>query len=532
MRSETMHHSTITGLDSKETILIIDSNDYVCKYTLESLYLVQQNNEHNRFFCFSFNPKNLKIEKNEIENIYKNEVSASCRIVLDDNSQISLTGDTIVFKFTNCKFNECSVRFLQVGDYLPLSNCIPTSKKEIEDLNLLGYNQDRKLNVKRLIQRNKKALDSLRFLLKNKYGTFTNWKIRNILEDTSRRGVSQKIFFDLIENLNLDLPEINDHIRVVTKGKDKVPPLIPISTNFLIFTGLYLSEGNCTRNTIQISNSNENLQSKCKDFFNTFELNYYQKNQNDVSYHSVLFTTFFKTLGSTAHSKRISSIFYNINNNNLSTLLSSLFDGDGGVEGDSICYLSASIELISDIKNLLLRYNITSRTRIKKMDYINPKGELIKKKYFILTISGQENLRNFHKQIGFSLSKKQKALTSILGKKANTNVDLVPNCSIFIKKLRNKKNLSQKTLANHANCSRSYISLIENNVRRPSKAIFRRIIDFSDNKEKLSNLLNFNFRRIIRIERIVPNKNYCYNLEMKNSKNFPAGFGNIYVKSL
>ena len=92
-------------------------------------------------------------------------------------------------------------------------------------------------------------------------------------------------------------------------------------------------------------------------------------------------------------------------------------------------------ELIYDLRNLLLRFNITSRVRNKKVKYKTKDKKREIREYLQLSISGQKNLIKFKENISFSLSHKKNKLISILGKKHSTNVDLFPNCSNYIKNL-------------------------------------------------------------------------------------------------
>lgn len=108
-------------------------------------------------------------------------------------------------------------------------------------------------------------------------------------------------------------------------------------------------------------------------------------------------------------------------------------------------------------------------------------------------------------------------------------MDLIPNSSEFIRNIRKEYGLNQKDVAKHANCSRSYVSMIENNKRFPSKQIFDKILEFDSDNKYLKNLLNFNYRKIVSICEIPFSNGYSYGLIIENSGNYMSGHGNLFV---
>jgi excinuclease ABC subunit B len=185
--------------------------------------------------------------------------------------------------------------------------------------------------------------------------------------------------------------------------------------------------------------------------------------------------------------------------------------------------------LVFDIKNLLLRFGIVSRMRRKKIRYRDAKGNITPKKYCELTISGRDNLLKFKNSISFSLTYKSHALEATIADKTNTNVDLFPGCSRFVRDLRLTLGLSQRKLAERIGCNRSHVSMIEHCKRLPSKRLFRRIIDLTNDRRRLNNLLEFNLRRIVKIGKVKPTNGYLYDIGVVGNQNFTAGFGNIFV---
>ncbi len=252
-------------------------------------------------------------------------------------------------------------------------------------------------------------------------------------------------------------------------------------------------------------------------------IKFYTRNNNDIVYYSVLFSNFLNSFGPISYKKKIPDLVYNFSNKQLSIFLRGLFDGDGWVEKNSVLLLSASNELINDVKNLLLRFKITSRITTKKL----------KRTYYKLNISGKQNLLRFLNFISFTISYKKEKLQKTIKKNSNTNVDLLPNSSEFIKQIRTKHNMYQKDLAQTLGCERSYISMVENKKRHLSKKkllkLAKWLIKNDTTHYNLLSLLEFNFRKIVKINKIKNKYGYVYDLSVEDNENFMAGHGNIFV---
>ena len=509
--------------DEKEEIIKMKIGEFVEK-NLKNPQKLKDSEYQNisGYKIISFNEINYNIEEKKIKQISRHKEDYIFEIILDDNSSIKITKDHNCYKLNNCKLELCKTTDLKKGDYLPTSNSIIEPNKKLEYVNLLDYNPNIKLNIRMLIKKydsdNKKILE----FFKREF-IAPGWKLNQILKETKERGITISQLYEYLKILNLKLNQVNDCIKIITKKEDVTSPLIKIDEKFLIFSGLYLSEGHNTKKYILISNSNKNLQNKCQYFHKSLGLKYYQRNKNDICYNSILLSRFYQIFGCNAFEKKIPDLIYNLSNDKIAHFLRSLFDGDGWVEPNSVLLRSASKELIYDTKNLLLRFGITSRVTKKKSKNI----------YYKLNITGKENIQKYKKYISFSILYKKEKLSRINKKNANTNVDLLPNSSDFIKNLRNKYNLYQKDFAEIIGCNRSYISMLEHNKRSISKKLFSKIIEWLVNKDKsykyLRNLINFNFRKIEKIKKIKNKNKYVYDISTEDNENFMAGFGNIFV---
>jgi len=470
----------------------------------------------------SFKSDYYKIEEKEIKQISRHKEDYIYEITLDDNSSIKVTKDHNCYKLNNCKLVLTKTRELKKGDYLPTSNSIIIPNEKVRYINFLKYNPNVKLNIKELIKKYDSDYKKTLEFFKNEFNS-PRWKLNQILNETKERGISISQLYKFLSILKLNLNDVNKYIKIITKKEDVTSPLIKIDKYFLIFSGLYLAEGHNTKKYILISNSNINLQNSCKFFCKSIGLNYYQRNKNDICYSSKLLSNFFKIFGCNATKKNVPDIIYNLSNNQITIFLRGLFDGDGWIEPNSIHLLSASKELIFDVKNLLLRFGITSRITYRKM----------KRTYYKLNISGKENLLFFNKNISFSIPYKKVKLSKVIKKNANTNVDCIPNCSYFFKNIRKKFNLNQRHLAEIISCSRSHISLIEHNKRFVSKKKFlnfiKWLIKMDERYKYLEELNKFNYRKITNIKKIKNTHQYVYDLSVEENENFMAGFGNIFV---
>lgn len=470
--------------------------------------------------------KKFKIEEKEINQISKHKESILFEIVLDNNSRIKVTKDHNCFRLNNMNFELCKTSELNIGDYLPESQSMLLPEIKYKYINLLDYNINSKVAIDKLVTKFKVSKTLLLKLLK-KHCPAPKWKLKQILNKTKDRSVTSDFLFNLLDNLDLDLKQSSPYIKLVNnEGDDLLSLLINISDDFLVFIGLYIAEGHNTGKYILISNENKKLRSRCIKFWKDLGLNYNIRDKCNIQFNSVILSNFFKQFGCNASSKKFSNLIYNLSNKQLSVVLQSLFDGDGWVENQRVCLVSDSKELVYDIKNILLRFNITSRINIKKNKKYN-------KSFLQINISGQENLKRFKDEINFSIDYKSKKLSKLLNKRANTNVDLFPNTANFLIKIRKNFSLSQKSLAKIIACNRSYISMIEKEKRQISKAKFKKLANWLIKKDVkyfyLKNLLQFNYCKIKSIKEVKNQFNYVYDLSIKGNENFVAGRGGIFV---
>ncbi len=538
--SQTLLGVTGSGksLDFNETVFIKDKEGRIKKIKIgefveNNLLTPKRINDtdyqkvSSTFRIMSFNPNTFAVEECEIEEISKHKEDELYEIILDDYSKIKVTKDHNCFKFEDCKFVLSKTEDLKEGDYLPTSMVFPIGKG-VKNINMMDYNPKSKIDIFGLIDAGLIKEKQLKEFFKGRERAY-NWKVIQILNHGKMKGIWSEQYYELCEELGIDITKVGKYAKIISKKKQtSIKITVPIGENFLTFMGLYVSEGHNAKKYILISNSNKALQQKCIAFWDSLGLRHHIRNKNDVQYTSTKMANFFQIFGSIAQNKQMPSLIYTLSNKQLSIFLRAVFDGDGWVEKNAVLIVSASEQLVYDIKNVLLRFGITSRITHKRL-----KNKYSKNTYYYLSISGKANIVLFSKHISFSIDYKKTKLKKAIRENENTNVDFIPNCGKFISKIRIRYDLYQKDLAKIMKCERSYISMIESEKRSPSKKIFRKLVTWLTKKDKkfsyLKNITNYNFRKIISINKVKSSNGYVYDFSVKNNETFMAGSGNIFV---
>ena len=527
----------ITGsgksLDYADTIMIRNSMGLVTKIPIGKFVDEQltrplniggtQFQKNNGYSIISFNPKDFTISEKPITQVSKHKESTVFKIVLDDYSTIHVTKDHNCYKFEDGEMKLCRTEELQCGDYLPTSNHISNPLQEPKYLSLIEHTTTQKFNIKVLLLQKDPNGEKLLDILKKHQKSPKN-KLKQIVNQTKNRGISKIELDEYLETLNTTIEKENKNIKIISKRGDIFHPLIEITEEFLTFLGVYLAEGHNTGNEILLSNGDPNLHGQCKKYWNSLGAIYYERDYKDAAYYSKLVASCFKQFGTHAKSKKFSNIMYNFSKNQLAIMLRAYFDGDGWVESNAVLCTSASGELMFDIKNALLRFGITSRITTKKIK------KYPSNTYYKLSISGKDNLKQFMENISFSITYKKIKVRSIIKDSGNTNVDVIPNCGSFIKRLREEEQVYQRVIINDIG-SQALLSMVENNQRQLSKEKFMQLIVriTHQSNHQLLNLAHFNFRKIVSIEEVPSTNGYVYDIAVQDNETFMAGDGNIFV---
>jgi intein/homing endonuclease len=167
---------------------------------------------------------------------------------------------------------------------------------------------------------------------------------------------------------------------------------------------------------------------------------------NELIFYSIGYRNYLESLGYVwglkSAEKIIPEIIMKASREDVRVFLSEYFSAEGHVEHCSVSITSASESLIQQLKILLRRYGVWLRVRKVLKRATNGSSE--KKLYYTAMISGS-SLRIFHDEIGFSQSSKQAKLLTIVSKKVNDNIDLIP-AGDLIKQVRDLTELSRREL--------------------------------------------------------------------------------------
>jgi DNA-directed RNA polymerase beta' subunit len=134
-----------------------------------------------------------------------------------------------------------------------------------------------------------------------------------------------------------------------------------------IFIGLFLAEGNAHKNSVNISNNNENIKSFVKQWFDKYSIEWTERSRINniggtstsiVGNSSVLSTFLTKLVGHGASNKYIPSEAFIAPDCFIVGLLNGYFSGDGTISKNSIEVCSASKRLIEGISMLCSRIGV------------------------------------------------------------------------------------------------------------------------------------------------------------------------------
>ncbi|OHA23068.1 MAG: hypothetical protein A2W52_00460 [Candidatus Taylorbacteria bacterium RIFCSPHIGHO2_02_49_25] len=197
--------------------------------------------------------------------------------------------------------------------------------------------------------------------------------------------------------------------------------------------GWIASEGTTRREKTLISNTDEEALAHIEKQCIEFGIKPHQTGRG-VAIYSTHFSVLVHRLGGAGKSgeKRVAPFLFNAPRPVIAAFIRAYFEGDGGVEKAAITAISKSSELISGISYLLYYFGIVARVQRRKKRY-SKTGK--KRTFWLLSISGQDNLRKFEEYIGFISVRKKAALGEISKKNGNTNCDIVPGLLALAREL-------------------------------------------------------------------------------------------------
>jgi len=114
-----------------------------------------------------------------------------------------------------------------------------------------------------------------------------------------------------------------------------------------------------------------------------------------------------------------------------------LADSEGHVDSRTVSLFSASYELLLGTKQLLLEFGISSQIQVR--------NQTDKRDIYVLCITAARSLERFDRHIGFTLERKQAALTSVLDTVTGdrTIIDVIPDVGPLLQEARTALRLHQ-----------------------------------------------------------------------------------------
>ncbi|MBI2620695.1 helix-turn-helix domain-containing protein [candidate division WWE3 bacterium] len=467
----------------------------------------------------SWNPLSGQTEYKRITHLTRHISPKECYTVYTKCGRtVTVTGDHNFWVLRKGSLRLIKPNEASPGDYIPLpikieAPCTPL--RGIHTWQYLSYKTFCCIND--LYKQNNPIADgAVRYVL----GTEKYWRVVNRDEEVPF-GAVQRLLTIVEESVPLYRPRGNP-----------IPSYLQVTPSFLTFVGLYVAEGHGSNRYILISVHEKKLKKLLIASAKDLNLRFKERSLNpgDIQISHVLWTDFLSnSCGRNAHDKRLPQWFMELNNKQLAVLLSAYYSDDGWVEDNRVMALTASRSLASDLLYALLRFGIVARLS-RKQKHI-PGNEKRYGDYYEISISGQNFLRIFADEIGFILERKQKRLLRILGKKHNTNVDIIPMDGGAIRAFRIRSNFLQRDIAEKIGVSRSYISMLENNKHNPSRDVYSKLAQQFPNFSNYSAVGSLN-TFWTPIENVVEEKSvgeYVYDFSVEDNETFLAGYGGLFV---
>ena len=437
------------------------------------------------------------------------------------------------------------------GDYLPVPADLPAASAELGYVNLVALLDGEKLFIQADEALRRRAAStsvaSVASALAPRYGyagSYVKWHY--ISRSLPGSGFPLSAFGQIAVRLGLNPaparlsePGYLEDAMVQSRGRSKLPAVLPVTEEFLRFLGYYLAEGNGQRGYVTLASRSPAVRSDIDRILGSLGVHYVIRPSSDIQLNSTVWTILLRRLvGSRAQEKHLPPFWPQLSQRQLGLLLRAYFEGDGWVEPGSVCACTASERLASELAYALLRFGIWARLRRVWKKATN--GGHTGAWYWIVSISSQRNLRRFADGIGFVSDEKGQALRRILDRKPDTNVDVLPGCGGVIRTVREAAGLGLVELAHRCGLSHSALSLIESGHRRPRRDTVQRLVEeaeralgeraaSSESLRALKALANGTWTPVVSVEAIPYNRPYVYDLTVADNETFVAGFGGLFV---
>jgi len=226
--------------------------------------------------------------------------------------------------------------------------------------------------------------------------------------------------------------------------------------------------------------------------------------------------------GANARTKRLPPEVFELCAPNLALLLARLWEGDGSLSSSShASYDTASCRLAEEIQHLLLRLGIASRLYVRSHAYRDRRVT-----GFVVTITGQDNLRRFYRHIASRFLDQRKRLRARIlvreGAQRRASRDVVPvTVKALIDREREHRGVTWNEVKRGARVSLRALVSPDISKRGYRRWVIRRLAGYFDSPE-LARLAESDlyWDRITAIDPIEPRE--TYDLHIEGDHNFLA----------
>ena len=327
------------------------------------------------------------------------------------------------------------------------------------------------------------------------------------------------------------------------RAEHRLPGELELTKDVLRLVGYYVAEGHATDRYVLLANRNPKVREQIEAALRHLNLPFQERTNTDYQIGSKALTELLATnCGRRSREKRLPSLWAELSNEDLGTLLRAYFDGDGTVErARAVTATTASEELASDLAYACLRFGIWARIRstTKRATNSDHSGDT----YYTVTISGQTDLRRFARHIGFSIDAKRERLDAQIGGRENSNVDVVPLDGSILRRLRRAVGLSAGALGERCDQSRSAIQFYETGKRNPTRSVLREALDalqsiaaesqldpeWEADWQRLRKLCRVRWTPVASVDAVEYDHPYVYDLSVPGPETFLAGTGGMFV---
>ena len=479
----------------------------------------------------SFSPDTGEVSWQPVRQFVRHESPETLwRLVSECGRSVTVTGDHSVYVLREGTLQLLPTSALRPGDCLPVPRQLSEPDRPLRSVPVVMEDAEPKglfVNVSKATISEDEHAQIRRMVGNEKY-----WRMVNCGE---RLGLAT---FRQVASV---VPGVATEARFRLKVLGcEFPAELPVDAALARLLGYYIGEGHAAESYCTVSSADPEVVDDVIATVERLGVGWrHRPGTYDYQLNSKMLRGMLKRwCGARSDDKRLPPFWAQLSNEHLAQLLSAYFSADGGVDGAAVTCMTASRQLASDLGYALLRFGIVSRLRVRRMT--DPQNGAVKT-FYRVAISGQADLTAFQAHIGFTIPRKTERLGQLLGKTANTNVDLVPLDGEAIADARSRLGWHQRELAAHAGCSRAMISLIEHGHRLPSRDLAHRLVaalgaearrcgdgDLLATLKSWASLFNLFWTPIVAIE-TVPGERHVYDFSVEVNETFLAGHGALFV---